>query len=89
MSTYTPAYVQEFLVAKRRLEEMGQAALTKEERTRRRRALDGLDVPGFDEFIAQQGARPLVREPTTILQVNIGLYCNQACSHCHGTAVQA
>ena len=30
-----------------------------------------------------RGARPLVREPTTILQVNIGLYCNQACSHCH------
>lgn len=24
-----------------------------------------------------------VRKPTSILQVNIGLYCNQACSHCH------
>ena len=23
------------------------------------------------------------RKPTTILQVNIDLYCNQACSHCH------
>jgi MoaA/NifB/PqqE/SkfB family radical SAM enzyme len=40
-------------------------------------------VPPFAQFVAQQGASPLVREPTTILQVNIGLYCNQACSHCH------
>ena len=48
----------------------------------RRRALDGLDVPHFDEFVVRNGADALVREPTTILQVNIGLYCNQACSHC-------
>ena len=27
--------------------------------------------------------RPLRREPATTLQLNIGLYCNQACSHCH------
>ena len=26
---------------------------------------------------------PLKRSPATILQLNIGLYCNQACSHCH------
>ena len=26
---------------------------------------------------------PLVRRPTSILQLNIGLYCNQACKHCH------
>jgi sulfatase maturation enzyme AslB (radical SAM superfamily) len=74
---------EEFQTARRRLKEEGQAALTKEERARRRRALDGLDVPHFDEFIVQNGADPLVRKPTTILQVNIGLYCNQACSHCH------
>ncbi len=23
------------------------------------------------------------REPATVFQLNIGLYCNQACSHCH------
>ena len=27
--------------------------------------------------------RPLRRDPASILQLNIGLYCNQACSHCH------
>ena len=26
---------------------------------------------------------PLTHAPTTILQINIGLYCNQACVHCH------
>ena len=74
---------EEFQLAQRRLKEEGQAALTREERARRRRALDGLDVPHFDEFVVRNGADALVRKPTTILQVNIGLYCNQACSHCH------
>lgn len=27
--------------------------------------------------------RPLRRDPASVLQLNIGLYCNQACSHCH------
>lgn len=26
---------------------------------------------------------PLKRSQATTLQLNIGLYCNQACSHCH------
>ncbi len=26
---------------------------------------------------------PLRRREATTLQLNIGLYCNQACSHCH------
>lgn len=73
----------EFQTAQQRLSELGQRALTKEERARRRRALDGLGVPSFDEFLESKGGKVLVREPTTILQVNIGLYCNQACSHCH------
>jgi hypothetical protein len=30
-----------------------------------------------------RGVSPLVRSPTKILQLNIGLYCNQACTHCH------
>lgn len=74
---------EDFKQAAARLKSEGQAALTREERARRRRALSGLDVPSFDQFVVREGARPLVREPTTILQVNIGLYCNQACSHCH------
>ena len=28
-------------------------------------------------------AKPLARKNTEILQLNIGLFCNQACSHCH------
>ena len=27
--------------------------------------------------------RPLRRDSATTLQLNVGLYCNQACSHCH------
>jgi sulfatase maturation enzyme AslB (radical SAM superfamily) len=74
---------EEFKLAKERLETEGQAALTREERARRRRALTGMNVPSFDAFVAERGVTPLRRKPTTILQVNIGLYCNQACSHCH------
>ena len=31
----------------------------------------------------QENNSPLTRRPSSILQLNIGLYCNQACSHCH------
>ena len=27
--------------------------------------------------------KPLRRDAASVLQLNIGLYCNQACSHCH------
>lgn len=33
--------------------------------------------------LQEHGVRPLRRDPATTLQLNIGLYCNQACSHCH------
>jgi len=26
---------------------------------------------------------PVKRRPTEVFQINVGLYCNQACSHCH------
>jgi len=55
----------------------------KEENARRRRALDGLGVPSFDAHLQENGLDVLRRMPATILQVNVGLYCNQACSHCH------
>ena len=74
---------EEFQTARRRLDELGQRALTKEERTRRRRALDNLGVPSFEAYLDSKGGEALHRAPTTILQVNIGLFCNQACSHCH------
>ena len=73
----------DFLLAQQRLKDLGQRALTKEERARRRRALDDLGVPAFETVLGERGGRALVREPTTILQVNIGLFCNQACAHCH------
>jgi radical SAM/Cys-rich protein len=33
--------------------------------------------------IQNAGVSPLARSQATILQLNIGLYCNQACTHCH------
>ena len=67
----------------------------REERAKRRRALDELGVPNFMKFVVenddsnvQSDMNPvrdgkLYRSAPTILQLNIGLYCNQACNHCH------
>jgi hypothetical protein len=35
------------------------------------------------QLLQAKGVKPLKRAATKILQLNIGLYCNQACSHCH------
>jgi radical SAM/Cys-rich protein len=51
--------------------------MTTEERKLKRRSLEGL--PSFDDFLPSK----LQRKETKIFQINIGLYCNQACSHCH------
>jgi sulfatase maturation enzyme AslB (radical SAM superfamily) len=64
------------------LRKLGQAQLTKEERIKRRRALDTLGIPSFDEFLGQKKLS-LQKGSIEILQMNIGLYCNQACNHCH------
>ena len=68
----------------------GQAKLTAAERRARQRALDDLGVPPFARFVAERGGpaaaappAPLTRGPTRVLQLNVGLYCNQACRHCH------
>ncbi|EFJ49515.1 hypothetical protein VOLCADRAFT_89786 [Volvox carteri f. nagariensis] len=61
----------------------GQQALTREERLKRQRSLDALGAPSFYATCQSQGVTPLKRSPARILQLNIGLYCNQACSHCH------
>ena len=61
---------------------MGQKRMTLEEKKTRRRALSDIGVPPFEEFLAQRGLA-VARAPTEIMQLNIGLYCNQACNHCH------
>eukprot|EP00093_Oithona_nana_P011141 11141.XXX_772797_774448_1 [CDS] Oithona nana genome sequencing. len=71
---------QEFQAAQRALQAKGQLALTKEERKQRQRALDEIGVPSF---IQKVGEENLPRRATEVLQLNVGLYCNQACSHCH------
>uniref|UniRef100_A0A7S2WVW2 DUF3641 domain-containing protein n=1 Tax=Rhizochromulina marina TaxID=1034831 RepID=A0A7S2WVW2_9STRA len=60
----------------------GRQKLSLEERKARRRLLSDLGVPGFRDFITQQNLA-IQRKPAEILQLNIGLYCNQACNHCH------
>lgn len=62
---------------------LGQAALTREEARRRQRSLDALGAPPFEATCAAAGVSPLRRGAATVLQLNIGLYCNQACRHCH------
>ena len=77
---------KEFQLTAKRLKEEGQAKLTLDEKKRRRRALDALgDVPDFATFLREKAHIDKVgrRRQTTILQVNVGLYCNQACNHCH------
>jgi hypothetical protein len=64
------------------LRKLGQEKLTMEERKKRRRALDTLGVPSFHAFLKGKG-KELVKTDIEILQLNIGLYCNQACNHCH------
>jgi len=69
------------------LKTFGQKRLSLEERRRRRRALDSLGVPEFEPFLRSQGLlqqeAALRRDAVTMLQLNVGLYCNQACTHCH------
>ena len=66
------------------LRKLGQKRLTVAERRRRRRALDTLGVPEFEPFLEQRCAKPvgepLLRGAVSTLQVNVGLYCNQACT---------
>lgn len=73
---------QDFQETARRYSELGAEQVTKEERTNRRRALDSLGIPSFQEFLAERVGTFQRKEPT-VLQINVGLYCNQACGHCH------
>jgi len=69
----------EFQINQENLKKLGQKKLTAEERKKRMRALDSLGVPAFNTFVGGS----LSRTETQIFQINIGLYCNQACNHCH------
>lgn len=82
---------EEFKITAANLKRLGQAKLTKEERLKRQRALDKLGIPSFAEFMKMKREEKnikvsdnvLRKRPIEILQLNIGLYCNQACNHCH------
>mmetsp|Transcript_34003 Transcript_34003/g.41880 ORF Transcript_34003/g.41880 Transcript_34003/m.41880 type:complete len:405 (+) Transcript_34003:62-1276(+) len=56
--------------------------LSLEERKRVRRSLEPYKVPNFDDYLSNHSLT-LNRTNTTVLQVNIGLHCNQSCNHCH------
>ncbi|GAB5357831.1 hypothetical protein AAMO2058_000408300 [Amorphochlora amoebiformis] len=75
---------EEYQLTAKRLKEMGAKKMSLEERKQRRRALDKLGVPDFAEFLEKNAPSvKLQRKPAEIFQLNIGLYCNQACNHCH------
>ena len=56
--------------------------LTLDDRKRQRRSLQPYNIPNFDKFLSERDI-PLNRIETKVLQINIGLYCNQSCNHCH------
>jgi radical SAM/Cys-rich protein len=72
-----------FQSTQKRMETLGMEGMTKEEHTQRRRALNKLGIPPFAQFLKEQNQEMPYRKLPTVLQINIGLYCNQACGHCH------
>ena len=76
---------EEFIEANKNLRKFGQRELTRLERERTRTALRDLEISKtFEEYLGDTGAKKMERvSASSIVQVNIGLYCNQACSHCH------
>jgi radical SAM/Cys-rich protein len=74
---------QDFQLTSQRYADMGAEKVTREERAQRRRALDDLGIPSFSGFLKEKGLPALTRKDPAIFQINIGLYCNQACGHCH------
>ena len=90
---------EDFLRAAAALKAKGQAALTREEAAARRRSLAKLGLPPFAEAVRKAAAEAaeaagtaagassssfsLTRSRADTLQLNVGLFCNQACAHCH------
>lgn len=54
-----------------------------EELDTRAKALAAVGAPPFRRFLKERGAPELVRERCEVFQLNVGLFCNQACTHCH------
>lgn len=73
----------DFQSTAKRYADLGPASISREERAKRKRALDGLGISSFATFLEENGIPKLKRKAPTVLQINIGLYCNQACGHCH------
>jgi len=71
------------------LEETGEALAAdampvQDELDRRAKALAAVGAPPFRRFLKEHAdISTFERKPTKTLQMNIGLYCNQACTHCH------
>jgi radical SAM/Cys-rich protein len=59
------------------------AVAPEEELDVRAKALAAVGAPPFRQYLKMKNARTLERGECKILQLNIGLYCNQACTHCH------
>jgi len=59
-----------------------QEFLTLDDRKQKRRSLEPYAVPNFDDFLEERNI-PFKRMETKVLQINIGLFCNQSCNHCH------
>lgn len=82
---------EDFQLTMTELKRQGQKKLTREERKKRQRALDNLGAPDFTDFWRQKckeqdiniTEKTLKKISIEVMQVNIGLYCNQACNHCH------
>eukprot|EP00940_MAST-03C_sp_MAST-3C-sp2_P001346 g1346.t1 len=56
---------------------------TVETKIEKRKSLESRDVvPNFRATVRKHGAK-LSRRAARVMQLNIGLYCNQACEHCH------
>lgn len=73
---------KEFQLTAKRLRDIGQKRMTLEEKKARRRALSDIGVPPFKDFLHERSLAA-TRKAAEVLQLNIGLYCNQACNHCH------
>jgi len=75
-----PSLVKETV---RQMKADGVKPYTVDEREQRLAELNDMsEVPDFSTQVRESGQN-LKRTNTVVLQANIGLYCNQACNHCH------
>eukprot|EP01083_Nonionella_stella_P144337 450503_1 len=65
------------------LRRSGRRKMLQDQRKKQRRSLGNMGVPHFGGFLKERTLWPIERVPTKILQVNIGLFCNMSCNHCH------